>query len=103
MTEDYWANSPFSLARYTGVIRAFGAEYLIVDKLGRDIFECSFIAEKEGREKAIEPGEPCDLCRREFIPIYRQLGRERFFTFLKENPDVYDVKEARKRLKEWEG
>ena len=82
MTEEYWANSPLSIVRYYGRIQVFGHEYLIVDKKGRDLFECSALAEKEGREKAIDPGEPCDLVRKDFMPIYRKLGRDRFIAIL---------------------
>lgn len=99
MTESYWANTHFSVARYSGRIAVGGQEYVIVDKRGHDIFECSLEAQKAGREKAIEPGEPADLVRRDFIPIYRKLGRERFLKFLKDNPDVFTVKQAKERLK----
>lgn len=102
MTEEYWANSMFSIARYYGKISVDGFDYVIVDKRGHDIFECSIEAEKTGREKAIEPGEPCDLCRVDFVPIYRKLGREQFLKFIKENPDVYSVKRAKERLKQWQ-
>ena len=101
MTEQYWANSQLSVARYTGRIRVNGHEYVIVDKRGHDIFQCSIEAEMAGREKAIEPGEPADLCRVEFVPIYRKLGREKFLQFLQDNPDINTVEMARKRLKEW--
>lgn len=101
MTESYWANTQFSIARYSGRIAVDGFEYVIVDKRGHDIFECSIEAEKAGREKAIEPGEPADLCRVEFVPIYRKLGREQFLRFLEENPDINTAKAARERLKIW--
>lgn len=102
MTEEYWANSMLSIARYYGKIAVDGFEYIIVDKRGHDIFECSLEAEKAGRKKAIEPGEPCDLCRVDFVPIYRRLGREQFLKFIQENPDVYSVKRAKERLKQWQ-
>lgn len=101
MAEDYWANSMLSIARYYGKISVDGHEYVIVDKRGHDIFECSEEADKAGREKAIEPGEPCDLCRVDFVPIYRKLGREQFLRFLEENPDINTAKAARERLKIW--
>lgn len=82
MTEEFWANSQFSIARYYGGIQAFGTQYRIVNKEGKDIFECSHEAEKEGREKAIEAGEPCDLCMVKFIPYYRALGRDKFMEVL---------------------
>ena len=102
MTEKYWANSQFSIARYYGRVSVGGHEYIIVDKRGRDIFECSAEAQKEGREKAIAPGEPADLCRTDFVPIYRKLGRERFLQFIQDNPDVTTAALAKKRLKEWQ-
>lgn len=99
--ESAWANCPLSIARYSGKVKYNGHEYVIVDKRGHDIFECSAEAEKEGREKAIEPGEPADLCRTDFVPIYRKLGREEFLRFLKESPQIDSVKEAKKLLKTW--
>ena len=102
ITEHYWANSQLSFVRHTGRIAIDGFEYVIVDKRGHDIFECSLEAEKAGREKAIEPGEPADLCRIDFVPIYRKLGREQFLKFIQENPDLYSVKVAKERLKQWQ-
>lgn len=58
MTEEYWASSPLSVVRYTGSIRIHGIEYIIVNKEGKDIYECSHECRRAGREKAIEPGEP---------------------------------------------
>lgn len=58
MTEDIWTNTYLSIARHCGGIMLDNREYIIVDKRGRDLFECSIIAEREGRQKAIEPGEP---------------------------------------------
>ena len=102
MTESYWANTQFSVARYSGRIAVDGHEYVIVDKRGHDIFECSLEAQKAGREKAIEPGEPADLCRTDFVPIYRKLGRELFLKFIQENPDINTSKQAKERLKIWQ-
>ena len=84
MTEEFWAESHFSIVRHTGTIKAFGRTYVIVNKEGKDIFECSAEAEKEGREKAIEPGEPCDLVDVKYVPIYREIGRDRFIEWVKE-------------------
>lgn len=103
MAESFWANSQLSIARYYGTICFNGQHYTIVDKRGHDIFECSDEAEKAGRKMAIEPGQPADLCRTDFIPIYRKLGRERFLKFLKENPDIQTVNVAKQRLKVWNG
>lgn len=102
MAEEYWANSMFSIARYYGKISVDGHEYVIVDKRGHDIFECSAESEKAGRAKAIEPGEPADLCRTDFVPIYRELGREQFLKFIQGNPDLKTPKQAKERLKQWQ-
>ena len=84
MTEEYWAATHFSIARYYGKIRAFGQEYIIVNKKGKDIFECCAEAEKQGREMAIPPGEPCDLVDRRYVPVYRKIGRDKFIEWVKE-------------------
>ena len=102
ISESYWANSQLSVARYTGRIQMNGHEFVIVDKRGHDIFECSMEAQKAGRPKAIEPGEPADLCRTDFVPIYRKLGREKFLAFITEHPYIRNVKQAREILKSWE-
>ena len=103
MAESFWANSQFSIARHTGRIRlSNGVEYVICNKDGKDIFECSMEAQKAGREKAIEPGEPADLVRTDVLPIYRKLGRDKFLEFCKANPDVWTAKELKERLKQWQ-
>ena len=98
MTEEFWRNSQFSIAGFTGSIKLNGHEFVVVNKDGIDVFELSAKA-KPGQTKIIEPGEPADLVRRDFIPIYRKLGRERFLEFLEQNPDVFTVKQAKERLK----
>ena len=98
-TEECWANSMLSIARYYGAINYSGYRYIIVDKLGRDLWECSAIAEKEGRDKAIEPGEPADLIREDFKRLYRKYGRDRFIEAIKNNPDVWTPKELENNLK----
>lgn len=95
MTEEYWANSQFSVARYTGAIKLGGHRYVIVDKTGRDIFELSALAVKEGRQKAIEPGEPCDLIREDFIPLYKKHGRDKFIEVLKAHPELESPKQMK--------
>jgi hypothetical protein len=86
MAEQYWAYSHFSIARYYGRINVHGQEYFIVNKDGIDVFALSAMAEKSGKEKAIEPGEPCDLVRVDFIKYYKKLKRDRFIAILKEHP-----------------
>ena len=97
MTEEYWATSQFSIARYYGQIKVGGIEYIIVNKEGKDVFELSVEAEKAGREMAIEPGEPCDLIDKRYQPIYRKVGRDKFIEWVKEGLELKQMKE---RLKE---
>lgn len=99
MTEEFWANSQLSIARYYGRIVLDGHEYVIVDKRGKDIFECSLEAEKQGRDKAIEPGEPADLCRADFVPLYKKLGRDAFLKFIKDHPEIDSPRKAKEILK----
>ena len=90
MAEEYWANTQLSIARHYGRIRFNNHEYYIVDKLGRDLWECSVAADRAGSDKAIPAGEPADLVRKDFIPYYRKLGRDKFLEVLKEHPTHSD-------------
>ena len=92
MTEEFWANSQLSIARYYGEITFNGRKYIIVDKHGRDIYECSAIADKEGREKAIEPGEPADLILSTLRFAYRKLGRDRIIELIKDGKTEDEIK-----------
>lgn len=91
MTEEYWANSQLSIARYYGGIAIGKIDYRIVNKEGISLFELSDPESKHyvgDDKKAIEPGEPADLVQKEWIPIYRRLGRERFIELIKNNPKL---------------
>lgn len=85
MAEEYWANTQFSIVRHYGRITINRNMYIIVNKDGLDIFALSTIAERAGKEKAIEPGEPCDLVREDFVKYYKKLKRDRFLAILKEH------------------
>lgn len=99
MTEEYWANSHLSVARYYGGIKVNGHEYKIVNKDGITLEELSDPRSKhyvrEG--KAIPAGEPADLVRKDWIPIYRKLGREKTIELVKRG---LSLKEAKKMAKE---
>ena len=97
MTEEFWANSQLSIARYYGEIILSGRKYIIVDKRGRDIYECSAIAEREGREKAIEPGEPADLILATLRFAYRKLGRDRIIELIKQGKTEEEIKKLVKK------
>ena len=99
IAEEYWANSPLSIARYYGGIKVNGDEYKIVNKDGITLEELSDPRSKhyvkEG--KAIHAGEPADLVRKDWIPVYKKLGRERTIELVKNG---IDLKEAKRIAKE---
>ena len=99
MTEEYWANSQLSIARYYGYIRFMGHEYVIVNKDGIDIFALSIMAEKQGKDKAIEPGEPCDLCLKSLVTSYHKLGRDRIIELVKQGKTEKEIKQIAKEKK----
>ena len=92
MTEEFWMNSPLSIARHYGGIKIQGREYIICDKTGRDIFQLSAIANRQGKEKAIEPGEPADLVLKSLLPAYRKLGRGRIIALIREGKTEKEIK-----------
>ena len=96
MTEEYWANSHFSIARYYGFLRIKSTMFFIVDKHGNTIFELSDPSSPcyvgDGVTKAIEPGEPADLVREDWIPIYKKLGREKTIELVKNNVSLEEAK-----------
>ncbi len=93
MAEEYWANSMFSIARYYGGIQWNGKKYVVVNKFGETLFEISERMDKNGEDgKAIPPGEPADLVREDWIPIYKKLGREEFIKLIEKNVSLEDAK-----------
>lgn len=85
MTEKYWRSSQLSIARLYGRVKMNNATYWVVNKEGKDLYQCSAEAKKAGKEMAIEAGEPADLVHEKFLPYYRKLGRDRFIEILKAN------------------
>lgn len=95
MTEEFWADTHFSIVRYTGQMKFNGKNYIIVNKYGITIFELSDPNSKHfvGKNKmAIEPGEPCDLVLVEWVPVYKALGREKTIELVKQNVSLEDAK-----------
>lgn len=99
MTEEYWANSHFSIARYYGEIKVNGDVYKIVNKEGVTLEELSNPRSKHYAKSgmAIQLGEPADLVRNDWIPIYRKLGRNKTIELVKNG---IDLKEAKRIAKE---
>lgn len=89
LTKESWMNSQLSVAKYSGgvqVTEECGKKrtFLVVNKEGKDLNQVS-----------IPAGEPADLIDKEFIPLYKKLGRDLFIAIVNANPLV-----SRKELKE---
>ena len=101
MSEEYWANSQLSIARYYGGCKFNDHDYEIVNKHGITLRQLSDPDSKhyvvDGM--AIAPGEPADLVRTDFIHFYKKLGRDKFVETLKQHQQTPD-KELKKIYKE---
>ena len=102
MTGDVWRNSQLSIAKYYGGIKLNGYEYVIVNKDGKTLRECSREAQRLGKQKAIEECEPADLIRKDFIPAYKRLGRNRFIELLKSDTPLSKIKKNERIIIELE-
>lgn len=89
MTEEFWHNSQFSIARFYGGMTFNGRRYVIVNKDGIDLFALSLRC-GEG-EKAIPAGEPADLILRTIQPAYFTLGRERIIELIKDGKTEAEI------------
>ena len=88
ITEENWANSQLSVARYYGGCTLNGKEYKIVNKDGISVEELSnpLSVNYVGKDKyAIPPGEPADLVMVDWIPVYRKLGMDATIGLVKDN------------------
>ena len=94
----------FSIAKYYGGMNLkIGGEnvsYTIVNKEGKTLLELSEEAERSGRHMAIEPGEPADLVDNRYVPIYRELGKDRFLAMI-ENESIKTPEQARKLVSKY--
>ena len=95
MTEDYWMNTPLSITRYYGSVTYCGCEYKICNRNGITLEELSNPNSKYyvGDRMAIQPGEPADLVKKEWIPIYKKVGREKIIQMIKQNISLAQAKE----------
>lgn len=91
-----WITSIFSIARYYGGCIIKGKDYIIVNKEGVSMRKLTDKA-KDG-DILIPEGEPADLILAEWQPIYRALGRDGLFEFLR--TQSCDLKEAKKYVKQ---
>lgn len=87
--KESWMNSQLSVAKYSGGVQVVGEggkkrTFFIVNKEGKDLTQAG-----------IPEGEPADLVDKEFIPLYKKLGRTLFIGIVQANPMA-----SRKELKD---
>lgn len=87
--KESWMNSQLSIAKYSGGVQVVGEggkkrTFFVVNKEGKDLNQVS-----------IPAGEPADLVDKEFIPLYKKLGRTLFIGIVQANPMA-----SRKELKD---
>lgn len=79
MTYEYWANSQFSIARYTGGLRLNGHDYLLLSS----------------SENRYTP----DLVMDEWATVYKKLGRAKTIGLIKNGTSLKVAKEMVKMMK----
>ena len=100
LTKESWMNSQLSVAKYSGGIHLTcdGGKkrtFLIVNKDGKELNQVS-----------IPAGEPADLVDKEFIPLYKKLGRNLFIGIVQANPlasrkELKDILTESAEVKAW--
>ena len=99
-TKESWMNSQLSVAKYSGGIHLTCEDgkkrtFFIVNKEGKDLNQVS-----------IPAGEPADLVDKEFIPLYKKLGRNLFIGIVQANPlasrkELKDILTESAEVKAW--
>ena len=99
-TKESWMNSQLSVAKYSGGIHLTCEDgkkrtFFIVNKEGKDLNQVS-----------IPAGEPADLVDKEFIPLYKKLGRNLFIGIVQANPlasrkELKDILTETAEVKAW--
>ena len=100
LTKESWMNSQLSVAKYSGGVQ-------VVDEGGKK--RTFFIVNKEGKDltqTGISEGEPADLVDKEFIPLYKKLGRDLFIGIVQANPlasrkELKDILTEQAKVKAW--
>lgn len=100
MAEEYWMSTQLSVARHFGQVMFNKHRYIIVDKRGKDLWECTHEANLLGRDMAIPAGEPADLIWEKLQPDYKTLGRDRIVQLLDEGKTYEDIKAEAKKERE---
>ena len=99
-TKESWLRSQLSVAKYSGGVQITCEDgkkrtFLIVNKEGKDLNQVS-----------IPAGEPADLVDKEFIPLYKKLGRTLFIGIVQANPlasrkELKDILTESAEVKAW--
>ena len=98
--KESWMNSQLSIAKYSGGVQVVGEggkkrTFFIVNKEGKDLNQVS-----------IPAGEPADLVDKEFIPLYKKLGRTLFIGIVQANllasrKELKDILTESAKVKAW--
>lgn len=96
-SKECWITSIFSIARYYGGCTIKGKEYIIVNKEGVSMRKLADKA-KDG-DILIPEGEPADLILKQWQPIYKALGRDKFIEYIKGHNDLKEAKKYVKSLR----
>lgn len=101
--EEHWRNGIFSVAHIYGGMTWNGQQYLIVNKEGATIMELSNPHSKyyvgDGAEYAIPPGEPADMVMKEWVPIYKNLGRDKVIELAAKDTPLVEALKIVKEMK----
>ena len=99
-TKESWLRSQLSVAKYSGGVQIADEDgkkrtFLIVNKEGKDLNQVS-----------IPASEPADLIDKEFIPLYKKLGRTLFIGIVQANPlasrkELKDILTESAEVKAW--
>ena len=99
-TKESWLRSQLSVAKYSGGVQIEDEDgkkrtFLIVNKEGKDLNQVS-----------IPANEPADLIDKEFIPLYKKLGRVLFIAIVNANPlasrkELKDILTESAEVKAW--
>ena len=99
-TKESWLRSQLSVAKYSGGVQIEDEDgkkrtLLIVNKEGKDLNKVS-----------IPASEPADLIDKEFIPLYKKLGRTLFIGIVQANPlasrkELKDILTESAEVKAW--
>ena len=100
LTKESWMNTQLSVAKYSGGVQ-------IVDEGGKK--RTFFVVNKDGKDltqTGIPEGEPADLVDKEFIPLYKKLGRTLFICIVQANPlasrkEWKDIRTESAKVKAW--